>query len=147
MKIKTVEEIMLEIKQRYDQEPKAWRILRGRDQNGHYDTYVAQSDQDLWHVKSEWKNPYTQIGVGTKIARKIDDEIDGILSTGVTHPIHEIYPQRESFIIAIGLGKYSTDSTEKINNIVSDEHEKLEFDLNTQLDKLLKKEGFYQSYI
>lgn len=138
---------MLEIKLKYDQKPEGWRILRGRDQNGHYDTYVAQGDQDLWHLKSEWKNPYTQLGVGTKVARKIDEEIDSILNTGETLPIHEIYPQRENVIIALGLGKYSHNSIDQLNNIVSPKNDKLEYDMNKQLDKLLNKARFYQSYI
>ena len=147
MRIKSVEEIMLEIKLKFDEDPYEWRILRGRDKNGHYDTYIAKSDKELWHMKTEWKNPYTPLGVGAKVARRIDDEIDSVLNTGETLPISEIYPQRENFIIASGLGKYSPSSTAKIKGIISDKHDKLETNLNKQLKELLDREGFYQSYI
>ena len=64
--MKTVEQIMFEIKKKYDKKPENWRVLRGRDKRGHYDTYILGCDS-LWYMKTEWKTPYQPIGVRRKI--------------------------------------------------------------------------------
>ena len=144
--MKTVEQIMFEIKKKYDKKPSDWRVLRGRDKRGHYDTYVLGSDS-LWHMKTEWKTPYQPIGVG----RKIDDfpeKARHIIEEGGEYfPIGEIYPQpKDATLIAIGIGRYSPKSTSNLKRIISGQ-DALEGKMNKGLKKLLKKEEMMKEYV
>lgn len=144
--MKTVEQIMFEIKKKYDKKPENWGVLRGRDKRGHYDTYVSGADS-LWHMKTEWKTPYQPIGVG----RKIDDFPEKVRhiveEEGEYFPIGEIYPQaKNSALIAIGIGKYSPIATNSLKRIISGQ-DVLEEKMNRELKKLLKKEEMMKEYI
>jgi len=144
--MKTVEQIMFEIKKKYDKKSENWSVLRGRDKRGHYDTYILGCDS-LWHMKTEWKTPYQPIGVG----RKIDDFPEKVRhiveEEGEYFPIGEIYPQtKDAALIAIGIGKYSPDATNRLEKIVSGQ-KNLEGKLNKELNKLLKKEEIMKEYV
>ncbi len=146
MTIKPVEEIIREIKEHYDEEPKEWRVLRGKDQRGHQNTYVS-SPTFLWQMKTELKNPYQPLGVGTIVAEDVSKKIKRIMDTGDPLPFAEIYPQKKDFaIIAMGIGNYSPESTDMLREIISSKQRKLESDLTASLNKLLQKEGLYTGY-
>ena len=151
LKIKSVQDIMLEIKLKYDQDPEDWRILRGRDEYGHYDTYVAQGDKELWHMKTEWKNPVLPIGVGRAVKRNLNDEILKLMSTGTNLPIHELYPDSEKLIIALGIGKYSQESTTELTRLLRQNRpsyaRKVEPELNLELNRIIHQEQLYKHYI
>ena len=144
--MKTVEQIMFEIKKKYDKKPENWSVLRGRDKRGHYDTYILGAEV-LWHMKTEWKTPYQPIGVGRKI-NDFPEKVRHIVEEeGEYFPIGEIYPQpKNSALIAIGIGKYSPDATNRLEKIVSGQ-KNLEGKLNKELNKLLKKEEIMKEYV
>ena len=147
MTIKPVEEIIREIKEHYDEEPKGWRVLRGKYQRGHQNTYIS-SPTFLWQMKTELKNPYQPLGVGTIVAEDVSKKIKRIMDTGDPLPFAEIYPQKKDFaIIAMGIGNYSPESTDMLREIISSKQRKLESDLTASLNKLLQKEGLYTGYI
>ena len=146
MTIKPVEEIIREIKEHYDKEPKGWRVLRGKDPRGHYDTYISSS-KFLWQMKTELKNPYQPVGMGTMVS-DTSKKIKRIMDTGDPLPFAEIYPQSKDIaIIAMGIGKYSPESTDMLREIISSKQRELESDLTTSLNKLLHREGLYMGYI
>lgn len=144
--MKTVEQIMFEIKKKYDKKPENWSILRGRDKRGHYDTYILGAEV-LWHMKTEWKTPYQPIGVGRKI-NDFPEKVRHIVEEeGEYFPIGEIYPQaKNSALIAIGIGKYSPIATNSLKRIISGQ-DVLEEKMNRELKKLLKKEEMMKEYI
>ena len=147
MQIKTVEEIIFEIKERFDQEPLGWKMLRGRDRSGHYDTYIMNKE-NLWQLKTEFKNPYQPVGVGIKIADNPNEEIDFLMKVGDALPFGEIYPQRKSHpIFAVGVGRYSPKATSELKSIISSKHDELERNLSESLDKFLHREGLCKDYL
>lgn len=143
--VKNVNELMREIKKEYDASPKNWRVLRGRDRRGHYDTFIL-GGKKLWHLKTEWKTPYRPVGVGERIS-DFSEEVERIITKkGEYFPIGEIYPQaKESAIIAIGIGKYSPAGIKGVKSIIRGQDE-LESKLDRNLNKLLKKEELLKEY-
>ncbi|NYT00749.1 MAG: hypothetical protein GKB99_03370 [Methanocellales archaeon] len=147
MTIKPVEEIIGEIKEHYDEDPKGWRILRGRDQRGHYDTYIS-SPSFLWHMKTELKNPYQPVGVGYMVTEEVSKKIKIIMDAGDPLPFAEIYKQKnDNSIIAIGIGNYSPKSMDMLRETISSKQRNLESELISSLNKLLNREGLYMGYI
>jgi hypothetical protein len=101
-------------------------------------------------MKTEWKNPVTPIGFGKCVKHNLNDEIQELMHEGSDLPIHEIYPNRENSIIALGLGKYSEPSTNQLKRILLDTPgypNKFERNLNLELEKILKKEQLLNHYL
>ncbi|UCE73928.1 MAG: hypothetical protein JSV56_13055 [Methanomassiliicoccales archaeon] len=147
MKIKSVEEIIAEIKECYDQEPEGWKLLRGRDRAGHYDTYIMNK-KNLWQMKTEFKTPFQPKGVGIRIMDKPDEEVEVLMEKGTALPFGEIYQQRKNHpIFALGIGRYSPKATSEMKGILSSKQEELEKNLSENLDKLLFREGIYKEYL
>lgn len=147
MQIRSAEEIIAEIKISYDQNPMGWKMLRGRDRMGHYDTYIS-NQKSLWQMKTEFKNPYQPVGVGKKIMDNHLEEIDLLMEVGSALPFSEIYPQQKSHpIFAMGIGKYSPKATNKLKDIISSKQKELERDLTESLDRFLHREGIYKDYL
>ena len=142
---------MSEIKGKYDKDPDNWRFLRGKDSQNHITTFIGHDDKELWQLKTEWKNPVTPLGIGKCVKRNLNDEIAELMKTGTDIPIHEIYPNKESFLIALGFGKYSQASTNKIRDILTQDipgyNSKIEMELNLEFQKLLNKEQIFNHYL
>ena len=150
MKIKRESELMADIKGEYDKDKHNWRILRGKDSRQHINTYIAQDDKKLWQIKTELKNPLQPIGFGSLVKRNLNDEIGEIMNKGTDLPIHEVYPNNKNLIIAFGLGKYSQKSTNDLGKVLRDTtgyNKKVEQNINTEFEKLLKKEQLFDHYI
>jgi hypothetical protein len=147
MEIRPVEEIIAEIKVQYDQDQLGWRFLRGRDSRGHYDTYLMNRDS-LWQMKTEFKNPYSPMGVGLKVKKRPDKEIEFLMEEGEALVFGEFYKQQKSLpIITTGIGRYSHKATRELKGIISEKQESLERDLTESLNKLLHREGIYKEYL
>jgi hypothetical protein len=63
-----------------DVDPEGWRAVAG-DRSGGVgeDMYIGHPTGGVYQLKTFAKNPFEVRGVGTRIARKIDDEIGGYL--------------------------------------------------------------------
>jgi hypothetical protein len=147
MEIKPIEEIIANIRESYDKEPLGWRLLRGRDSLGHYDTYISNKDT-LWLMKAEYKSPFEPKGVGIKVQEKPHEEIELLMQKGSPLPFGEMYQQKNNFpIFTMGVGRYSPSSTKELKGIISSKQENLERELAGSLDKLLHKEGICKEYI
>jgi hypothetical protein len=147
MLIKSVEEVIAEIKETYDQNPLRWKMLRGRDRGGHYDTFIM-NQKSLWQLKTEFKNPHQPAGVGIKITDYPEKELDVLMAEGDILPFSEIYPQKKSIpIFAMGIGRYSPKATSKIKTLISSSQEELERELSDSLDRFLHREGLCKDYL
>jgi len=63
-----------------DHDPEGWRAIAGQRATGvGEDFYLGHPDGGVFHLKTYAKNPTELRGVGTQVARKIDDEIDPLL--------------------------------------------------------------------
>ncbi|MFB6295626.1 MAG: hypothetical protein ABEH66_02140 [Halobacteriales archaeon] len=59
-----------------DADPEGWRAVAGDRQSGlGEDMYLGHPSAGVFLLKTYAKNPYEVRGVGTRVARKIDDEI------------------------------------------------------------------------
>jgi hypothetical protein len=57
-----------------------WRGLAGRRQRGvGEDLYIAHPSVGVYHLKTYAKNPYDVRGVGARVARRVDEDIDPLL--------------------------------------------------------------------
>lgn len=158
MEIKKVEALIMEIKREWDLNPLGWRLLRGRDPKGRTETYISGAGS-LWFMKTELRNPYQPIGVGTRIDGVQIKEVVPFMVKGEPFPIGECYPVRnyfskperkplpeKSWVFTLGIGTYSTESTAALKTILSEKQEKLEQKLNRELDRLLDREGMFKEY-
>lgn len=61
-------------------EPDHWRAVAGNRAKGlGEELYIGHPAAGLYLVKTYAKNPFEVKGVGTKVARKLDDELDSVL--------------------------------------------------------------------
>jgi hypothetical protein len=67
-------------------DPAGWRAVGGDRSNGlGEDLFVGHPDAGVFQLKTYAKNPFQVEGVGTQVARRIDDEIDPLFpGTGDT---------------------------------------------------------------
>lgn len=79
MNVASAEELMREIKKRYDRKPKGWRVLLARGPRGHYDLFVSQGPE-TWQIKMERISPHRSVGYGVKLGRTKE-----IVGRGVPH--------------------------------------------------------------
>ena len=79
MQIRDWQEILSEVVES-DHDPDSWRAIAGQRATGvGEDFYLGHPNGGVYHLKTYAKNPTELRGVGTQIARKIDDEIDPLL--------------------------------------------------------------------
>jgi len=138
MSIKPIDEVMLEIKRRYDKKRKGWRVLAGKDLRGYSDMFIHDGST-LWQLKMEMVKPFQYVGYGTKIG-KVDQEIIGktMLATrpfwfGLISPVR----RDGSFIIAKGIEKYSSGSISELKGLISDKQSRLESKLSEEIGRLI----------
>ena len=63
-----------------DVDPEGWRAVGGTRGDGvGEDLYLGHPRGGVYHLKTYAKNPYEVRGVGTRVARKLDDEIGSFL--------------------------------------------------------------------
>lgn len=147
MDIRPVEEIISEIRESYEREPLGWKLLRGRDNLGHTDTYIMHK-KALWQMKCEFKSPFQPKGVGIRIQDKPSNEIEFLMEHGSALPFGEIYPQGDSLpILAMGIGRYSPKAASELKGLISSKQENLERNLTESLNRLLHREGIYKEYL
>lgn len=61
-------------------DPDDWRAVAGQRADGvGEDLYLGHPSVGLYHLKTYAKNPYELRGLGTRVARRIDDEIGPLL--------------------------------------------------------------------
>lgn len=80
MRIRPSEKVREEIKNLYNQNPRKWHVLVGRDSGGYISTIVLHADR-MWMLKEEPINPYETIGCGLRT-----EEIDKSLRPFLKDP-------------------------------------------------------------
>lgn len=100
----------------------------------------------LWQIKGETKSPYEMVGLGAKIADKVDDRIERILAEA--EPFHfglaTLHPSDEmKMIIVAGTGGESRISP---LSFLSENQRELDSKLRRELEKLCEREGLRVGY-
>jgi hypothetical protein len=68
-------------------DPDGWRALAGQRRDGvGEDLYLGHPSVGLYQLKTYAKNPYEVRGVGARVARKIDEDLDPLLPDRDTAP-------------------------------------------------------------
>jgi len=66
-------------------DPDGWRAVAGSRREGlGEDLYVGHPSVGVYHLKTYSKNPRDLRGVGTRVARKVDDELDPLFPDETT---------------------------------------------------------------
>ncbi|MFB6281901.1 MAG: hypothetical protein ABEH40_07780 [Haloferacaceae archaeon] len=61
-------------------DPDGWRAVGGRREGGvGEDLYLGHPSVGLYHLKTYARNPFEVNGVGTRVARKVDGDLDPVL--------------------------------------------------------------------
>lgn len=79
MRIRDWQDILEDVTER-ETDREGWRAIAGQRRDGvGEDLYLGHPSVGLYQLKTYAKNPYEVRGVGTRVARKIDDGIDPLL--------------------------------------------------------------------
>jgi hypothetical protein len=81
MRVRDWQDIVSDVVER-DVDPEGWRAVAGDRQSGlGEDLYLGHPQAGLFLLKTYAKNPFEVRGVGTQVARSLDDEIGDYLPT------------------------------------------------------------------
>jgi len=76
MRVRDWQDILEDVVE-HDTDPDQWRAVGGDRRSGiGEDLYLAHPSTGVYQLKTYAKNPYEVQGVGSQVARRIDDEID-----------------------------------------------------------------------
>ncbi len=79
MRVRDWQDILADVVES-DADPDGWRGVAGRRREGiGEDLFLGHPDAGVYHLKTYAKNPYDLKGVGTRVARKVDGDIDPLL--------------------------------------------------------------------
>jgi len=169
VKIKNRNEILNDIIHDGKKHPKGWKAVIGKDiKRMSNDYYIYNPDTGIYLLKEYQKNPFQIRGIGGKIARNIDDEIEdkitknagefGIiqgdfqkifrnLERGI-HP-RKIYDAAIKGKKDLGLSMPVRGSASESEEIFSNLHLDLsnkQKKLDSKFEEIATEEGLYKSY-
>ena len=79
MRVRDWQDILTDVTEG-DRDPEGWRAVAGQRQRGvGEDLYLGHPAAGVFHLKTYAKNPYELQGVGTRVARKVDEDLDPLL--------------------------------------------------------------------
>jgi hypothetical protein len=169
LKIKNRNEILSDVIRDGKKYPDGWKAFFGYDNKRFSrDLYLMNNNSGLYFLKEYDKNPFETIGIGGKIARKIDENINinlpkshskfGIIQGDFQKILKNlekgINPEKifnsalsgkKNYGMSIpirGKASSSIDFIKKINNDFSNYHKKI----NNRFEKIAKEDGLYRSY-
>ncbi|MFQ6129781.1 MAG: hypothetical protein ACE5OT_03095 [Candidatus Hadarchaeaceae archaeon] len=153
MAVRSLAEVMDEMRRRYKRHPKLrrkWRVLAGTDEYGFSDIFFYAPELGVWQVKGELKSPYELVGAGAKVvARKVDDEIRELMEQGAPMPFGLISPHpklKDRAIIAAGLGRYQK-TTKRLKEHFSSRERKVDAELRRKIEKMRRELGLDIAYL
>lgn len=168
MKIKSRNEILTDVIKDAKKFPRNWKAVFGKDNERlSRDYYICNPDIGIYLLKEYQKNPFEIRGVGGKIARHIDEDIEneitksagdfGIIQGDIRRILKNIergiHPQKifEAALKGKNLGlsmpvkghaSSSKDSFQNIRDTLSTRHKKLD----SKFEKMAADDGLYDSY-
>ncbi len=153
MAVRSLAEVMEEMRKRYKRYPKLrrkWRVLAGSDEYGFSDLFFYAPELGVWQIKGDLKSPYELVGVGAQIAaRKVDDEIRELMEQGVPMPFGLISPHpklKDRAIVAAGLGRYQ-ETTKRLKEHFSSREREVDAELRQRIKKMRRELGLDIAYL
>ena len=169
MKIKNRNEILNDIIFDGKKHPKGWQAIFGQDnQRLTRDCYLMNPEIGVYYIKEYDKNPFIIKGIGSKIARKIDDEIESEISKNKANfgiiqgdfkkifkniqrgikpdrIFNEAIKGKKDLGLRIPIRGKASSSEEKfdsLNQILLNNRKKI----NSKIEEIANQDGLYQSY-
>ena len=169
MKIKSRNEVLNDVIRDGKKHPKGWKAVFGEDKTRFSrDYYLLNRDIGIYFLKEYNKNPFEVKGIGGKIARRVDDEIDAEISKksgdfGIMQGDFQkilknlekgIKPDKifnsavkgkKDYGLKIPVRGKASSSKEVFGNIknnLSDKHNKID----SKVEKMASDDGLYNSY-
>lgn len=168
MKFKTAKRTFDELTERYEKEPKGWKIAVGNDNKGYFDIFIS-NPEEVWQVKVDSIYKPKPVGLSMKVggrteARKIasdkepsfgfrpisDDIIENIIRrkgedlSPVLNEILKVEPRRLSDIRSPVVASGPIHYGNKLQ--ISKKQKNLDLELRKNLKKLLFREGIELEY-
>jgi len=138
MPVKPIGDLLMEMKRRYDRDPRGWRVLTGRSDHGLFDTFVLHRDR-LWQLKTEPVNPFEAVGVGVSV-RRVDEALyNKIMEQGRPFFFHIAAPRKRGVIVAQGIQRYSDSSVSRLRSVLSDRQEQLDRELQAAVMSISRR--------
>lgn len=169
MKIKNRNEVLNDVIRDGKKHPKGWKAILGEDRNRFSrDYYILNRDTGIYFLKEYNKNPFEIKGIGGKIARRVDDEIEseiekksgdfGImqgdfqkilknLEKGIKPDkiFNEAVKGKKDYGLKIPVLGKASSSKKAFNNIRSDLYDKHK-KIDSKVEKMASDDGLYNSY-
>ncbi|VVB61134.1 Uncharacterised protein [uncultured archaeon] len=168
MKIKPRNDILRDIIRDAKKYPKGWNATFGYDSNlFSHDCYIFHPNIGIYLLKEYNKNPFEVKGMGSKLARHIDEDIEeqitkksgdfGIIQGDIQKILRNInkgIPPQQILTSAMngrdlgitipvkGRASTSKDTFHTMKNIFCSHQKKLE----TSYEKMVSEDGIYKSY-
>lgn len=170
MKIKSRNEILNDIIKDAEKYPKDWKAIFGKDKERlSRDYYIFNPSIGIYLLKEYQKNPFEVKGIGEKIARDVDEDIEneitkhagdfGIIQGDIRRILKNlekgVRPQKIFDAAIKGKGKNlgismpvrghastSKDSFVNLHDILSTKQKKLDL----KFEKMATEDGLYTSY-
>ncbi len=168
MEIKQRHELLQDIIRDSKKKPDGWKAAFGKDSlNTSYDAYIFNPDVGIYLLKEYQENPYVLRGLGTKIARRIDDDIEEKINKsskefGIIHGDFKkiisnlqkgLQPEQilEAGIKGNDLGvtipvKGKASASQKIFQEIKNCYSHKEKVLTARFEKMLAEDGFFTAY-
>ncbi|HID60484.1 MAG TPA: hypothetical protein EYP46_01315 [Hadesarchaea archaeon] len=153
MSVRSLAEIMEEMRKRYKRYPelcRKWRVLAGSDEYGFSDLFFYAPKLGVWQIKGDLKSPYELVGAGARVsARKVDDEIRKLMEKGTPMPFGLISPHpelKDRAIIAAGLGRYQ-ETTKQLKEHLTSRERRVDAELRKRIEKLRHELGLDIAYL
>jgi hypothetical protein len=134
-----VKTIVKKMKKEYDKDPKDWRVIGSKDEQGNYDTLITKKPDAYW-LKSKALSPYSSLTMGS-IARNINKDIDEAVGKqlspdemlrlfGMIVPI-----KKDQNIVAAGIEKYSQKQGDHLKNVIEEQNSNVGYQLAKRIDE------------
>lgn len=171
MKIKTRQETLMDIIKDAKKQPKEWKAVFGRDKDlFSRDTYILNNKIGVYLLKEYQKNPFEVRGLGSKIARRIDDDVEneitkyagdfGIIQGDIRKILKNlekgVQPEKILSEAVKGRGKRfgmsipvrgQASSSEEIFSNISNTLSTKQKKLDAKFEKMASDDGLYSNYI
>jgi len=137
--IAPISKIMKKMKKEYDKDPKDWRIIGSKDEEGNNDTLIEKKPNTYW-LKSKMLNPYSAMSMGT-VARNIDKDIDESIGKKLSREdmlrlfgmVVPVKPDQN--VVAAGIEKFSQEHGNHIKKVISEQKPNVGYQLARKLDE------------
>jgi hypothetical protein len=168
VQIKSRNEILTEFIKESKKHPKGWMATFGKDHNLlSNDCYIFNPNIGVYLIKEYHKNPYQVKGIGSKIARNIDEDIEktirkdsgdfGVVQGDIRKIIRNIdkgiHPQQifEEGLKGNDLGikvpiKGKASTSQETFNYLNTSFSTKQKKLDSKFEKIMNDDGVYDSY-